>query len=177
MVADGYEDTTRQDSSRFQIALLFSKSPKLEKLSFGLLLKSRKEFAQSLAEVKMEDFNKIRARLFLTNPDAATAEAFDRAIDSGSIMRDAVCPVLDVNGNSLVAGAIYQYQRRHTSVKIKIREWVFGSGNLLDRYYRVFYTDDQLEDSFLVVEAQYPNGVFGGAVYPSKLVPVEKSAC
>jgi hypothetical protein len=44
---------------------------------------------------------------------------------------------------------------------------------MLDRYYRVFYTDDQLEDSFLVVDARYPNGIFGNAVYPSKLVPIE----
>lgn len=126
----------------------------------------------------MEEFNEIRAHLFFTNPDAATAEPFDRAIDSGSIMGDAVCRVLDANGNPLVVGAIYQWQRRHTSVKIKIHECVFGSGNLLDRYYKVFYykvfyVDDQLEDGFLVVKARYPNGVFGGAVYSSKLVPVE----
>jgi hypothetical protein len=67
----------------------------------------------------MEDFNKIRSRLFFMNPDAATAEAFDRAIDSGSIMRDNVCPVLDANGNPLIVGAIYQYQRRHTSLLSK----------------------------------------------------------
>lgn len=121
----------------------------------------------------MKNFNEMRVQLFLTNPDAETAEAFDRAIDSGSIMRDEVCPVLDANGNPLVVCAIYLYQRRHSSVKLKIRRWAFGSGNLLDRYYRVFYTDQQLEDRFLVVDAQYPNGVFGGAVYPSTLVPVE----
>ena len=121
----------------------------------------------------MENFNEIRARFFLMNPDAATAEAFDKAIDSGSIMRDAVCPVLDANENSLVVGNIYLYEKFYNSVKIKIRESVFGSGNILNRYYRVFYTDDQLEDSFLVIEAQYPNGVFGGAVYPSKFVPIE----
>jgi hypothetical protein len=149
------------------------------------LEKNRYEFLNQLlgsmlrkfvTEVKMEDFNEIRARLFLTNPDAATAEAFDRAIELGSIMRDEVCPVLDANGNPLVVGAIYQHQRHYTSVKIKIRKWAFGSGNLLNRYYRVFYTDDQLEDSFLVIEAQYPNGIFGGAVYQSKLVPVESQS-
>jgi hypothetical protein len=129
-----------------------------------------------VTEVKMKNFNEIRARLFLTNPDAATTEAFDRAIESGSIMRDAVCPVLDANKNPLVTGAIYQYQRCHSSVKIKIRKWAFGSGNMLDRYYRVFYTDDQLNDSFLVIEAQYPNGIFGGAVYQSKLVPVKSQS-
>jgi hypothetical protein len=72
----------------------------------------------------MENFNEIRAHLFLINPDVATAEAFDRAIESGSIMRDANCPVLDTNGNPLVIGAIYQYQKYHASVKNKIREWL-----------------------------------------------------
>lgn len=124
----------------------------------------------------MENFNEMRAQLFLKSPDAEMAEAFDRAINSGSIMRDEVCPVLDANGNPLAVGSIYLYQKHHTSVKIKIRRWAFGSGNLLDRYYRVFYTDQELEDSFLVINAQYPNGVFGGAVYPSKLMPVESQS-
>ena len=42
----------------------------------------------------------------------------------------------------------------------------------LDRYYRIFYTDERLEDSFLVVDARYPDGIPGGAVYASKLVPL-----
>ena len=120
----------------------------------------------------MKDSSEIRLRLLLTNPDAATIEAFDRAIESGSIMKDDTCPVLDVNGNPLVVDNIYLYKRHETSVKIKIRRWAFGSGNMLDRYYRVFYTDNKLEDSFLVVDAQYPNGISGGAVYASELVPL-----
>jgi hypothetical protein len=129
--------------------------------------------SKQYSEVNVENFNELRSRLFLTNPDAATAEAFDRAIDSGSIMRDDTCPVLDANGNPLVVDGIYLFEKHRTSIKIKIRRWAFGSGNMLDRYYRVFYTDSQLNDSFLVVEARYPNGIFGGAVYPSKLVSVE----
>lgn len=123
----------------------------------------------------MTNFKDLRVRLFLTNPDADKVEAFDRAIDSGSIMRDEVSPVLDANGNPLVVDGIYLYQKhcygKPTTVKIKIRRWAFGSGNILCRYYRVFYTDDQLEDSFLVVDAQYPNGVCGGAIYQSSCVP------
>lgn len=80
--------------------------------------------------------------------------------------------MLDVNGNPLVVGDIYFYKKYGTSVKIKIRRWAFDSGNMLDRYYRVFYTNERLEDSFLVVDAQYSNGISGGAVYPSKLVPL-----
>ena len=120
----------------------------------------------------MKDSNEIRLRLLLTNPDAATIEAFDRAIESGSIMKDDTCPVLDVNGNPLVVDNIYFYKRYKTSVKIKIHRWAFGSGNMLDRYYRVFYTDDKLEDRFLVVDARYPDGIPEGAVYASKLVPL-----
>ena len=120
----------------------------------------------------MKDSNEIRLRLLLTNPDAATVEAFDRAIELGSIMKDDTCPVLDANGNPLIVGDIYLYKRHGTSAKIKIRRWASGSGNMLDRYYRIFYTDDQLEDSFLVVDAQYPNGISGGAVYSSELVPL-----
>lgn len=124
----------------------------------------------------MENSNEIRLRLLLTNPDAATIEAFDRAIESGSIMKDDACPVLDVNGNPLVVDNIYLYKRHGTSAKIKIRRWAFGSGNMLDRYYRVFYTDEQLGDSFLVVDVRYPNGISGGAVYTSKLVPLSLPA-
>lgn len=120
----------------------------------------------------MENSNEIRLRLLLTNPDAATIEAFDRAIESGSIMKDDDCPVLDANRNPLVVGNTYLYKKHGTSAKIKIRRWAFGSGNMLDRYYRVFYTDDQLEDSFLVVDSRYPYGIFGGAVYTSELVPL-----
>ena len=120
----------------------------------------------------MKDSNEIRLRLLLTNPDAATVEAFDRAIELGSIMKDDTCPVLDVNGNSLVVDNIYLYKRHETFVKIKIRRWAFGSGNILDRYYRIFYTDERLEDSFLVVDARYPDGIPGCAVYLSELVPL-----
>lgn len=118
----------------------------------------------------MENSNEIRLRLLLTNPDAATVEAFDRAIESKSIMKDDACPVLDANGNPLVIGDIYLYKKHGTSAKIKIRRWAFNSGNMLDRYYRIFYTDDQLEDSFLVVDSRYPYGILGGAVYASELV-------
>lgn len=105
----------------------------------------------------MKDFNEIRSRLFLTSPDAATAEAFDREIESKSIMKDDACPVLDANGIPLVVGDKYfggnyfPIPAGDRRIILKIRSWAFGSGNMLDRYYRVFYTDDQLEDSFLVV--------------------------
>lgn len=78
------------------------------------------------------------------------------------------CPVLDALGNPLIKDEKYQFN----DTALKIRRWEFGAGNMLDKYYRVFYTDNDLRDTFLVVEARYPNGVFGGAVYQSALVKI-----
>lgn len=111
----------------------------------------------------MTNDENIRQRLFFS-ADAELAEAVDRVLDSNSFLETGKCPVLDIDGQPLVKGEIYECHEL-----IKVREWEFGSGNLLDRYYRVFYTDTELNDSFFVVDAKYPNGVFGRAVYQSKL--------
>jgi|GEM_PF-6268592 hypothetical protein len=107
----------------------------------------------------------LKRQLYFTNPEPDVAEAFDRVFSTGSISKTYVCPVLDAIGNPLEKDGIYKYRDIH----IKVRKWEFGGGNLLDRYYRVFYTDSVLKDSFLVVNAKYPSGVFGGAVYCSGL--------
>lgn len=117
---------------------------------------------------------KIRQQLFLTNPDAATVEAFDHVFESGLLKTDD-CPVVDAAGQPLEVDKIYLYTKYSKPIKIKIRRWSFGAGNMLARYYRVFYTDENLEDSFLVVDASYPKGVFGGAVYKSNLVKNEQN--
>ncbi len=96
-------------------------------------------------------------------------EAFDQVLATGSILATEACPVLDVKGNPLEKDGIYQYQDK----QIKVRRWEFGAGNILDKYYRVFYTDNDLKDTFLVVEGRYPSGVFGGAVYHSTLSPIQ----
>lgn len=115
----------------------------------------------------------IRQKLFLTNPDATTVESFDRALEEGIFKVD-TCSVLDVAGKPLVAKGIYAYNKPSEPVRIKICHWEYGAGNILDRFCRVYYTDNNLNDSFLVVDARYPKGVFGGAVYQSTLVKVEK---
>lgn len=127
---------------------------------------------QSTPITKMNP-EQLRQQLILTNPDTATVEAFDRVLDSGSIVKSDVCPVLDTEGNPLVIDGIYEYRKNSFGklipLKIKVRRWSFGFGNIRDRYYRVFYTDENLNDTFLVVDASYPNGIFGGAVYRSTL--------
>jgi hypothetical protein len=111
----------------------------------------------------------IRQRLFLTNPEPEIAEACDRVLSTNSVLKTDVCPVLDANGSPLEKDGIYRYRDK----LLKVRRWEFGAGNLLDRYYRVFYTDSDLEDTFFVVNAKYPLGVFSGAVYYSILVRIE----
>jgi hypothetical protein len=113
--------------------------------------------------------NQIRQKLFLTNPEPDLVEACDRALATGCILKTDECPVLDANGNPLEKETIYRYRDK----LIKVRSWEFGAGNMLDRYYRIFYTDNDLNDTFLVVNARYPLGVFAGAVYPSILVSVK----
>ena len=54
----------------------------------------------------MKFFNGVRAKLFLTNPDAGRAEAFDCVIQSGSSAKNN-CPVLDVMGEPLTVNGIY----------------------------------------------------------------------
>jgi hypothetical protein len=107
----------------------------------------------------------LRKDLYLTNLEPDVVEAFDQVFSTGSVFKTDVCPVLDAIGNPLEKDGIYKYQ----NIRIKVRKWEFGAGNLLDRYYRVFYTDSDLKDSFLVVNAKYPSGVFGGPVYCSGL--------
>ncbi len=120
-------------------------------------------------EVGMEQNEKqIRQQLFLLNPEPGLVEGCDRALATGSFFVTSICPVLDANGKPLAKGGKYRYRDK----LIKVRGWEFGAGNVLDRYYRVFYTDSDLEDSNLVVDAKYPLGAFAGAVYYSILVRV-----
>lgn len=119
----------------------------------------------------MKDFNEIRSRLFLTNPDAATAEAFDIAKKSGQLMKDGSCPVLDASGSPLIVGNTYFYKKDSTK-RVKILCWGFGFKHKLESYYRVFYTDDYSVDGHFVVNVRPPDGffAFGAGIYPSELV-------
>lgn len=107
----------------------------------------------------------IIERLIFVGAEPDVLEAADRSLETGSILSTDICPVLDTEGNPLVVGQIYL----NSGIKIKVRSWVFGCGNIIERYYRVFYTDENLRDTFLVVKAKYSRGLFGGAVYRSSL--------
>lgn len=56
--------------------------------------------------------------------------------------------------------------------KSKVLREEFGYGNILDTYYRIFYLGEDLEEHFLVVNAEYPHGVTSPALYQAPLVLV-----
>ena len=112
----------------------------------------------------------IRKNLFLLNPDAGLVESVDRVLDRGSVFSSSNndCPVKDTKGNGLMRDAKY----RLNGELVRIKDWQFGSGNLLNRYYWVWYIDSNLSDQRVTIEARYPNGVFGGPEYSSEFIPV-----
>lgn len=118
------------------------------------------------------DDKQIRASFFLLNSDPTLAEAADFALDTGTLLRSPdVCPVKDTEGNYLMRDRKYLLNGE----LVRIKDWKFGSGNLLDRYYWVWYIDSNLDDRRITIEARYPKGVFGGAEYPSEFVPFDAS--
>lgn len=75
--------------------------------------------------------------------------------------------VLDADGNLLEAGRNYS----HDGKKIKVLREEFGSGNILDTFYWVYYIDETLEERRLTIQGRLENGFFGPQVYRSKLRP------
>jgi hypothetical protein len=76
--------------------------------------------------------------------------------------------VLDTEGNVLIAGQNYMLGDK----KVKVLRETFGSGNFMDTYYRVWFLNSDLEESFEVIDASFPDGVFGKRVYKSMFVPI-----
>lgn len=111
----------------------------------------------------------IRERLIFFGVEADVLEAADRSLETGSIFSTDICPVVDTEGNPLVVDGIY---RNSFGTKIKVRSWSFGCGNIIEKYYRVFYTDENLDDSHIVVKAKYSD-ILGSATYKSSLSLVE----
>jgi hypothetical protein len=118
----------------------------------------------------MSDNHKnIRQNLFLVNQDPELAEAFDQVLGTGSVFNTNECPVVDTNGNNLVRDGKYRYRNEI----VRIKDWQFGAGNLLDRYYWVWYIDSKLDDCRITISAKYRNGVFGGTKYVSQFAPLD----
>lgn len=147
----------------------------------NLLLQNSKE-EESMAASRLQQtasVSTLRQTALLLNPDPQIIEDIDNILRGARCVPDSYaggvegipigpqCPVLDMGGNPLLVDGIYYSEQLRTSMKV--RSWSFGAGNMLDRYYRVWYTDANLVDSFLVVDATYPKGIYGGAVYQSDL--------
>jgi hypothetical protein len=85
----------------------------------------------------------------------------------GEIGARTIINVLDSNGDVLVAGNNYMLRGK----KVKVLRESFGAGNFLDTYYRVFYLDSDLEESFECIDAKFVDGPLGSRIYSSKFEP------
>ena len=82
--------------------------------------------------------------------DVTTVEAFNTAYKCNSVLRSN-CPVTDIDGNPLEKDKIYETPNG----KIRITSWEFGSGNLMDTYYRVFFIGEDLKNGMKVIDAKH----------------------
>jgi len=112
--------------------------------------------------------------------DESAANALLDVLHGGGIIQEAQTPtgeknplgiqniyhVKDIKGNPLVGGGIYMLRGK----KVKVLREQFGSGNFLDKYYRVFYLDSDFKEAFICVDAKYQRGF--NATYPSAFEPI-----
>ena len=112
-------------------------------------------------EIDMKEMGDV---LSIMNTDSGTMlTATQECVDAKNLVN-----TVDVEGNLLVAEKEYLLRDE----KVKVLREKFGAGNFFDTYYRIFYLDSNLEESFEVVEVSYNNGPFGKRVYKSKFKPI-----
>lgn len=95
--------------------------------------------------------------------DIDTVEGFNRVLTTGSLFStEDSFSVLDVRGAPLIKGGIYLY----LGERVRIEGWQFGSGNMMDTYYHLWYIKARtLEKRKMVVGVSYPNGITGIRIY------------
>jgi hypothetical protein len=76
-------------------------------------------------------------------------------------------PVLDTEGNYLVIGNKYLLGNN----PVRITDMKFGSGNIMDTYYWVFYLNHELNDRRVTIDGKHTSQ---GTVYQSQFKPVSK---
>jgi hypothetical protein len=76
-------------------------------------------------------------------------EVFDHTtLDCGSLLQQEESPVKDTAAN----GLIRERKHRLNGELVRVKDWQFGAGNILDRYHWVYYLDSQLDDRRLTIE-------------------------
>jgi len=105
-------------------------------------------------------FQRALFQAALGNIDGEQLEAINTVQQSGKLGPD--CPVADTDGNPLDKNAVYRYRGE----LIKITEWRFGGGNLMDCYYWVwFLRSSDMQTDRVTIEARYTKT---GRVYESR---------
>lgn len=77
-------------------------------------------------------------------------------------------PVLDVEGNALIAGNVYENEKGE---RVLVQKATYGQGNIMDTYYRVHYLiGSDFKEEFKVVDGK--GSIFSGFTYQSNFKPV-----
>ena len=93
--------------------------------------------------------------------DAEQLEAINTVEVHGDIFKGEAFPVVDQDGDRLVKDKIYLWRGE----RVRVTHCQFGSGNMMDCWYWVYFIDSNLNDDRITVEAEFPNGLFGAKVY------------
>jgi hypothetical protein len=82
------------------------------------------------------------------------------------------CPITDFEGNPLVIGLKYQTPWGDI---FRLTKYMFGSGNMLDTYYRVYGVSSKtLKDEFIfTINVKFVGGIHN-PTYPSQLNPIHE---
>ena len=107
----------------------------------------------------MTDSDKVRSimarsihQAIVGNLDEAGIEAINTALTTGDILHDAdTSPVVDATHTPLKRNEVYLYRGK----RIRVTDWKFGSGNLMDTYYWVYFIDSDLKDGRVTIDAKH----------------------
>jgi hypothetical protein len=99
-------------------------------------------------------------------------EAINTAIVHGELFKGEAFPVVDEDGDRLIKNQIYLYRGQ----RVRLTDCVFGSGNILESWYWVYFINSSLEDDRITVEAKFPQGVFGPKTYTAPFIKVKANA-
>ncbi|HEY9643511.1 MAG TPA: hypothetical protein V6C57_23685 [Coleofasciculaceae cyanobacterium] len=115
-------------------------------------------------------FDKAVRAAMMGQIDAEQLEVINTAAAHGDIFKGEAFPVVDADGDRLIKDQVYLYRGE----KVRVTNCVFGSGNIMDCWYWVYFIDSNLEDSRITVEAKFPEGLFGPKSYTAPFTKASK---
>jgi len=84
--------------------------------------------------------------------DPEQLEAINTAVQHEEVLKsEDLAPIVDTDGDRLVRDAVYLYR----GSKVRVKDWRFGAGNVMDTYYYLWFIDGDLKDRRITVDAHH----------------------